>query len=49
LVYTSENNYVVSFLNIINAMFFNARPNEFGEVNSLEVDKISNSLELIVI
>lgn len=30
-------------------MFINAKPNEFGEVNNLEVDKIANCLELIII
>lgn len=46
---TSENNYCVSFLNIVNSLFIKAKPNEFGEVNSLEVTKINQSLELIVI
>jgi len=49
MVLTSENNYIISFLNIINAMFSKAKPNEFGEVNTLEVDKIGNCLELIVV
>lgn len=49
MVLTSENNYIISFLNIINAMFYKAKYYEFGEVNSLELDKIDNCLELIVV
>lgn len=49
MVQTSLNNYLQSFMNIVNALCFKNKKNDHGETTQVEIDRITSAVELIFV